>query len=323
MSDSPRTPDALKQAPLSNPRLQIPRPAFQRETTAVDPSEWQAYTPKTSHGFIAMHTSTPEDMHENRGNGKPTAVKDYFSVPKQKQNPILSPNPAPYEPHGFLPLCSVAAVEVDATDYFGLSDRSVKSAIEDASCGDPVVAKDVECDRAPQSEGHVHRSRRPLGEVTHPSGEQHNECDVVPKPEEEQDIEKKPEMVLRGGSGEELSDGDKETADRSPKGDVPDPKDHRREIEANTPVASSRTDVAQKDHTEELNRIPAALNRALEQMLQEVATVCNMAIDMHVASNDPSSTEPTLEKTAGRDDAEKTSQPPTDQPDDSESAHAA
>jgi len=295
---------------------------FQRETTAVDPSEWQAYTPKTSHGFIAMHTSTPEDMHENRSNGKPTPAKDYFSVPKQKKNPILSPNPAPYEPHGFLPLCSVAAVEVDATDYFGLSDRTIKSDTGGASCAAPGMAKDAECDGAPQFDGHVHTSRHSLGEPAHPPEGQYQERDVVPKPEEEQDIEMEPEMNLRGGGGEELCDGDKETVDRSPTGDVPGPENHGRAVEANPPIASSLINIAQQDHTEE--RVPvAALYRALEQMLQEVATVCNMALDMHVASNDPTSTEPTLDNTAGRDDAEATSQPPTDRTDVSASAHAA
>ena len=290
---------------------------FQRETTAVDPSEWQAYTPNTSHGFIAMHTSTPEEMHENRGNGKPTTAKDYFSVPKQKHNPILSPNPAPYEPHGFLPLCSVAAVEVDATDYFGLSDRSVKSAIEGASCGDPVVAKDVECDGAPQFQGHAHKSRRSLGRPARPAASQYSERDIAAKPEEDQDAGEKPEMVLRGGSGEELCDGDKETVDRSPAGDVPCPED-----EANPPIASSPIEIAHEDRTKE--RIPiAALNRALQQMLQEVATVCNMALEMHVANNAPASAEDTRNNTTDCDDAKTTSQLPTDRSDASESAHGA
>ena len=144
----------------------------------------------------------------------------------------------------------------------------------------------------------------------------------MPRPDEGQDIEEELEMKLRGGSGEELCDGDKEAVDRSPAGDVPDPKDHRREIEADPPIASSPIDMAQKYHTEERDPIPA-LNRALEQMLREVATVCNMALDMHVASNAPPSTEPTLDNTAGRDDAETTSQPPTDRSDASASAHAA
>ena len=319
MSDSPKTPDALKKVPLDNPRLQIPRPAFQRETTPT-PSEWQAYTPKTSHGFIAMHTSTPEDMHENRNAGKPTAVKDYFSVPKQKHNPILSPNPAPYEPHGFLPLCSVAAVEVDATDYFGLSERTIKSDTGGASCAAPGMAKDPDCDGAPQPDGHVHTSRRSLAEVARPPAE-YSERDVAPKPEEEQGTQKETEVELRGGSGEELSDEDKETVDRSPAGDMPDPRHHRLTVEANPPLASSPIDKAQKDHTEERNPI-SALNRALDRMLREVATVCNMALDMHVASNAPPSTEPTLDNTADRDDAETTPQSPTDGSEASESAHA-
>jgi len=243
-------------------------------------------------------------------------------VPKQKHNPILSPNPAPYEPHGFLPLCSVAAVEVNSTDYFGLSDGTIKSDTGGASCAAPGMVKDVECDGAPQLEGQAHTSRHSLGEVAHPSGEQRNGRDVVPKPDEEQDIEKEPEMKLRGGSGEEFCDGDKETVDRSPAGDVPDPRHHQRTVGANPPIALSPTDIAQKDHTEEQNPIPA-LNRALEQMLREVATVCNQALDMHVASNAPPSTEPTLDNTAGRDDAETTSQQPTDRSDASESAHAA
>jgi len=321
MSDSPKAPDAPERGPLGDPQLQIPRPVFQRETTFT-PSEWQAYTPKTSHGFIAMHTSTPEDMHENRGSGKPTAVSDYFSVPKQKHNPILSPNPAPYEPHGFLPLCSVAAVEVDATDYFGLSDKSVKSYTGGASCAAPGVAKDVECDEASLFDRHVHTSRPSLGEVAHPSGEQHNERDVVRKPDEEKDIEKEPEMKLRGGSGEKLCDGDKETVDGLPAGDVPDPRHHQRTVEADPPIALLPAKIAQKDHNEERDPTPA-LNKALDQMLQGVATVCNLALDMHVASNDLPSTEPTLDNTAGRDDDETISQPPTDRSDDSESAHAA
>ncbi|KAI4923855.1 hypothetical protein J4E85_008012 [Alternaria conjuncta] len=304
MSDSPKTPDALKKALPSNPRLEIPRPLFQRETTAVDPSEWQAYTPKTSHGFIAMHTSTPEDMHENRGNGTPTAVKDYFSVPKKKHNPILSPNPAPYEPHGFLPLCSVAAVEVDTTDYFGPSDMTGKSDIGSASCAAPGMAKDVECNDARLLESH------------------YSERDVAPKPEEEQGAAKEPEVGLRGGSGEELCDGDKETVDHPPAGDVPDPRHHQRTVEANSAIALSPTEIAQKDYTEEWNPVPA-LNRALEQMLQEVATVCNLALEMNVAANVPPSTEDAVDNTSECDDAETPSQLPTDRSDDSDSAHVA
>ncbi|KAI4649809.1 uncharacterized protein J4E79_009655 [Alternaria viburni] len=321
MSDSSKTPGPPKKAPLNNPRLQIPRPVFQRETTST-PSEWQACTPKTSHGFIAMHTSTPEDMHENRSNGKPTAVKDYFSVPKQKHNPTLSPNPAPYEPHGFLPLCSVAAVEVDATDYFGASDRTIESNTGGASYAAPGMVKDVECDDATQFDSHVHMSQHLGSEPAHPVGTQCNEHGTTPKSEEEQGTEKESEVELRGGSGEELCDGDKEAVDLSPGGDVPDPRHHQRTIEANPPIALSPTEIAQKDHTEEWDPVPA-LNRALEQMLREVATVCNMALDLHVANNGPPSTEPTLDNTAGRDDADTTSQPPTDRSDASESAHAA
>ena len=317
MSDSSENPDTPKNASLDNPRLQIPRPVFQRETTAVDPSEWQPYTPKTSHGFIAMHTSTPEDMHKNRVNGKPTPAKDYFSVPRQKHDPILSPNPAAYEPHGFLPLCSVAAVEVDSTDYFGLSDRTVQSDIRGAGCAAPGMAKDVKCDRAPQFEDHVHASRHSLGEPAHSLESHYRELNTTSQPGAEQDTGRKPEMTLRGGSGEELCDGDKETANRSPTGDVPGPED-----EADPPLTSSPIDKAQKDHTEERNRI-SALNRALEQMLREVAIVCNLALEMNMANNAPASAEDTLGNTAGRDHPKTTSQPPTDRSDVSESSHAA
>jgi len=123
-------------------------------------------------------------------------------------------------------------------------------------------------------------------------------------------------MVLRGGSGEELCDGDKELANRSPAGDVLGPED-----ESNPPLASSPIDIAQNDHTER-DPLPA-LNRALDQMSREVATVCNLALDMHVASNAPPSTEPTLDNTTECDDPETTSQQPTDRSDDSESAHEA
>lgn len=201
MSDTSKKSDAPEKEPLGNPRLQIPRPVFQRETT-FDSSEWQNYTPKTSHGFIAMHTSTPEDMHQNRSTGKPTAVNDYFSVTKQQH--MLSPNPAPYEAHGFLPLCSVAAVEV----------------------------------------------------------------------------------------------------------------------EANPPIALLPNDIAQKYHIKERNPI-SVLNRALEQMLREVAAVCDRALETFVGSNVPANTENAFQNTAGREDATTTSQLSTDQSDASEIAHAS
>lgn len=100
-----------------NMLLTLPRerPAIQREYTASPPTR-QDCTPSTSHGFIPLGTATP--LPTAAAGGSTSSTFDYFSLPQKEAT--TSPDIGGYEPHGFIPFCSVAAVEEgnEAIDYF-------------------------------------------------------------------------------------------------------------------------------------------------------------------------------------------------------------
>ncbi|KAF1835240.1 hypothetical protein BDW02DRAFT_597498 [Decorospora gaudefroyi] len=101
--------------------LPLSKPTLQRAYT-TSPSHQRACTPRTSHGFIPLHTATPDHVspQEETNDAASTSTRDYFSI-RRTDMVLPSPNPAPYEAHGFLPLCSVsAAVGVCAEDYFSV-----------------------------------------------------------------------------------------------------------------------------------------------------------------------------------------------------------
>ncbi|KAF1918042.1 hypothetical protein BDU57DRAFT_537650 [Ampelomyces quisqualis] len=91
------------------------RPSFQRDYTS-SPPESHLCTPQTSHGFIPLGSASPTPASAD-DRTKPLSF-DYFSISKKES--IISPDAVVYEPHGFIPLCSVAPVAKadEAGDYF-------------------------------------------------------------------------------------------------------------------------------------------------------------------------------------------------------------
>lgn len=104
---------------LALPRQRL---AVQREYTASPPTR-QNCTPNPTHGVILLGTAMP--LPTAAAGRSTSSTFDYFSLRKKEVTP--SPNTGGYEPHGFIPLCPVAAVEKgnEATDYFSHSgDRA-------------------------------------------------------------------------------------------------------------------------------------------------------------------------------------------------------
>ncbi|OAL01901.1 hypothetical protein IQ06DRAFT_334947 [Phaeosphaeriaceae sp. SRC1lsM3a] len=102
------------------------RPAVLREHTASSPT-LHTCTPNTSYGFIPLGTATPQPTAAAENSS--SLRFDYFSLPKKRA--IRSPDTVSYEPHGFIPLCSVAGVERtdEACDCFShtLSKEDTRS----------------------------------------------------------------------------------------------------------------------------------------------------------------------------------------------------
>jgi hypothetical protein len=118
-----------------------------------------------------MHTFTPvEELRDCRNDGMTSSSGDYFSM--QKHSQMLSPDPTPYEAHGYLPLCSVAAVAENAVDYFvNRSDASTESAGLSENT-DSCILKSVDDGeqksiQTQQLEGYVHASHLPLSKPSH------------------------------------------------------------------------------------------------------------------------------------------------------------
>ena len=160
-----------------------------------------------------MRTFTPvEELRDCRNDGQTASSGDYFSM--QKHSQMLSPNPTPYEAHGYLPLCSVAAVAENAVDYFvNRSDASTESAglVEST---DSYILKSVddgekESIQTQQLEGYVHTSHLPLSEPCYQTKLLIEEHGVVSRPEE--DIE----FGLRSSHGGEQHEGECNIRDSS------------------------------------------------------------------------------------------------------------
>jgi hypothetical protein len=118
-----------------------------------------------------MHTFTPiEELRDCRDDDRTAPSSDYFSM--QKHSQTLPPNPTPYEAHGYLPLCSVAAVAENAVDYFiDRSDASTESAGLSKNTGSCILKSEDDGEKksiqTQQLEGHVHTSHLPLSEPSH------------------------------------------------------------------------------------------------------------------------------------------------------------
>jgi hypothetical protein len=184
--------------------LAIPRPAFQREYTA-SPSLWPAFTQKTHHGFIALHTSTPGQTPESHEHHSAASSNDYFSA--RRNSSILSPDPVPYEAHGFIPPCSVAAVGEYAKDYLSVLHTQVTAPVESSfeSFESPVskTANISETASAPTPRfaGYRHTSHLPPSQLAQPTGSPVHERDMMPSLEKLCNPEGKGSPVLRGGGG--------------------------------------------------------------------------------------------------------------------------
>jgi hypothetical protein len=196
----------------SSLHLPLPRPTFQPEYTAT-PSHWRFCTPKSHHGFIARHTSTPEhtlDSYEDQSN---PSNGDYFSV--RKNNPVLSPDPAPYEAHGFLPLCSVAAVGAYANDYLSVSSNQntamIKASFQGFESPDPSTGNESDTASAPTSRfpGYINISHLSL----HPTGSPIHERDVVTLPGQMEHFRNEDVPVMRGGGGDYFYEKERESSE--------------------------------------------------------------------------------------------------------------
>jgi hypothetical protein len=117
---------------------------------------------------------------------------------------MLSPNPTPYEAHGYLPLCSVAE---NAVDYFvNRSDSSTESAGLNENTDSCILKRVDDGERksiqTQQLEGYVHASHLPLSEPSHQTKILIKEHGVVSGPGE--DIE----FGLRSSNGDEQHEGE-------------------------------------------------------------------------------------------------------------------
>ena len=160
-----------------------------------------------------MHTFTPvEELRDCRDDVRTASSGDYFSM--QKHSQMLSPNPTPYEAHGYLPLCSVAAVAENAVDYFvNRSDASTESAGLSETT-DSYILKSVDdgekkSTQTQQLEGYVYTSHLPLSEPWHQTKLLIEEHGVVSGPGE--DIK----FGLGRSSGDEQHKGECNICDSS------------------------------------------------------------------------------------------------------------
>jgi hypothetical protein len=153
-----------------------------------------------------MHTFTPvEELRHCRNDGRTASSSDYFSM--QKYNQMLSPNPTSYEAHGYLLLCSVAAVAENAVDYFvNRSDASTESAglskITDSCVLESVDGGEKKSIQTQQLEGYVHTSHLPLSGPSHQTKVLIKVHGVLSGPGE--DIE----FGLRSSNGNEQHEGE-------------------------------------------------------------------------------------------------------------------
>lgn len=160
-----------------------------------------------------MYTFTPvEELRDCRDDGRTASSSDYFSM--QKHSQMLSPDPTPYEAHGYLPLCSVAAVAENAVDCFVVrSDASTESAGLSENT-DSCILKSVDDGekksiRTQQLEGYVHKSHLPLSEPSHQTKVLIKEHGVVSGPG------KDVEFGLRSSNGDEQHEGECNICDSS------------------------------------------------------------------------------------------------------------
>lgn len=172
-------------SPFEKPVLiELPgkRPRVQREYTASPPNQ-HVYTPQASHGFIPLDTSVP--LPTFAGSNAQETLLDYFSIPKKESD--ISPASVQYESHGFIPLCSVAAVENDTEgpDYFSHSssqvprDTAQNISVASTDNGSPYTPALV-----PRLQYSGHTVRISIKDLKHRTGSPVHERDIMPSYEE-------------------------------------------------------------------------------------------------------------------------------------------
>ncbi|KAH7073639.1 hypothetical protein BKA63DRAFT_575923 [Paraphoma chrysanthemicola] len=183
--------------PQSGPSfLQLPtdRPIIQRRYTASPPRHHE-FTPPVAHGFIPLGTSTPlTTFMDHEGDSHRT---DYFSLPLTlserdgdsdvKESEKLgeagsSPHTISYEPHGFIPLCSVAVVvrHEEAADYFSHAIPT-KPQVDLQNLSPP--GNDPADTSSPRFPGYLITANLPIGELRHQTGSPLLERDIVYSPD--------------------------------------------------------------------------------------------------------------------------------------------
>jgi hypothetical protein len=120
---------------------------------------------------------------------------------------MLSPNPTPYEAHGYLPLCSVAAVAENAVDYFvNRSDASTESAGLSENTDSYILKSEDDGEKKSfqtrELEGHVHARHLPLSKPSHQTKVLTKEHGVMSWPGEGI------ELGLRSSNGDEQHEGE-------------------------------------------------------------------------------------------------------------------
>jgi len=142
------------------------RPRAQREYTA-SPTQRHDCTPRTPHGFIPLGTSSPLPTTANRA--AISRELDYFSIPRKESLGVLSPHATQYEPHGFIPLCSVAVVEKgdEAEDYFSMLARNPENHDEWRTATNISESSGTPTPRLPEV---CSTSHLPVEQLTHPTG---------------------------------------------------------------------------------------------------------------------------------------------------------
>jgi len=153
------------------------RPCVQREYTASPPDQ-HVNTHRVSHGFIPLDTSIHLPTLAD-SNAKETLL-DYFSIPKKES--VTSPAPFQYEPHGFIPLCSVAAVEkgMEGPDYFSHSSSQVpQDTTQNISIASTENRSPCTSAPVPRLQYSGHTVRISIKDVMHPTGSPVHERDIM------------------------------------------------------------------------------------------------------------------------------------------------
>ncbi|KAF2826335.1 hypothetical protein CC86DRAFT_467068 [Ophiobolus disseminans] len=170
--------------PLKPSFLELPprRPKAQRQYTASPPKRHDC-TPRTSHGFLPLRTSSPLSTVGDRTTERPSF--NYFSLPRKES--LVSPPAVQYESHGFIPLCSVAVVEKkdEAQDYFSIPVSHEQVGEENVlSTPDVMEVASVSDTPSPRILEFASTSHIPISQLIHPTGSPLLDRDFIQTPDQ-------------------------------------------------------------------------------------------------------------------------------------------